>query len=222
MLALERTTASTWGATMPKARQIYQAVVRSAMLYGAAIWHQPTSNASKPKGLAAKLQKQQNQGLRTVLGAFMATPTRQLETESYVPPLDLWLNGRVARFQAKMGHSGIAQKIRDACSSIRTRILGRTRRRRLTSAQPITTPGTERKQWVEEWTGQPLPQWDWQEKKLVLQDWGKRWHAENRKLGRIVRPGTDPGNRRIVPENTPPTTQVLKLHVGLRKAETHY
>jgi hypothetical protein len=35
MLALQRTTASTWGATMLKARQVYQAVVRPAMAYGA-------------------------------------------------------------------------------------------------------------------------------------------------------------------------------------------
>ena len=83
---------------MPKARHIYQAVVRPALSYGAAVWHRHIGNASKPKGIAAKLQKQQNQGLRTVLGAFKATPIRQLETESYVPPLDLWLNGRVARF----------------------------------------------------------------------------------------------------------------------------
>ena len=74
---------------MPKARHIYQAVVRSALSYRAALWHQPTGNASKPKGPAAKLQKQQNQGLQTVLGAFKATPIRQLETELYMPPLDL-------------------------------------------------------------------------------------------------------------------------------------
>ena len=72
MLALQRTTASTWGATMPKARQVYQAVVRSALSYGAAIWHQPIE-ASKPKGPAAKLQKQQTQGLYIVLSAFKAT-----------------------------------------------------------------------------------------------------------------------------------------------------
>jgi hypothetical protein len=222
MLALQRITASTWGATMPKARQIYQAVVRSAMSYGAAVWHQPQSNASKPKGLAAKLQNQQNQGLRTVLGAFKATPIRQLHTESYVPPVDLWLNGRVARFQARTEHSGIAQKIRDACSSIRTRILSRTRRQRrqLASYALANTPGTKRKLWVEEWTGLPLEQWDWQEKKLVLRDWERRWHAEYRKLERIVRPGTDPGDRRAVPEDTPPTKQVLQLHEGLRKAES--
>src|SRR5271156_6574594 len=119
-----------------------------------------------------------------------------------------------------MEHSGIAQKIRDACSTIRTRILSRTNRRRQASAQPATTPGVERKRQVEEWIGLPLSQWDWQEKKLVLQDWERRWHAENRRLGRIVRPGTDLGNNRIVPEDPPPTKQVLNLHKDLRKAES--
>ena len=203
---------------MPKARQIYQAVVRSALSYGAAIWHQP-SKTGKPKGLAAKLQKQQTQGLRIVLGAFKATSARQLETESYVPPLDLWLNGRVARFQARLEISGLAQKIRDACSSIRTRILSRTRRQALAGAA-LATPGTVRNKWVKEWIGQPLEQWDWQEKKLVLRDWEQRWHAENRRLGRLVRASTDLGNRRVVPEDSPPTKQVLQLHKDLRKAES--
>ena len=119
-----------------------------------------------------------------------------------------------------MEHSGIAQKVRDACSTIRARILHRTNRRSQASAQPATTPGAERRLWVDGWIGQPLDQWDWRENKLVLRDWEKRWHAENRKLGRIVRPGTDPGGRRVVPEDTPPTKQTLKLHEGLRKAES--
>ena len=53
MLALQRTTASTWGATMPKARHVYQAVVRSALAYGSPVWHQPAT--SKAKGVTAKL-----------------------------------------------------------------------------------------------------------------------------------------------------------------------
>jgi hypothetical protein len=77
MLALQRTTTSTWGATMPKARQVYQAVIRSALSYGVSIWHQPS--LGKPKGLVVRLQKYQNQGLRTVLGAYRATPARMLE-----------------------------------------------------------------------------------------------------------------------------------------------
>jgi hypothetical protein len=155
-----------------------------------------------------------------VLGAFKATPIRQLETVSYVPPLDLWLNGRIARFQARMEHSGIAQKVRDAYSTIRARILRRTNRQSQAGAQLATTPWAERRLCAERWFGLPLDQWDWREKKLVLRDWEKRWHAGNGKLGRIVRPGTDPGGCRAGPENTPPTKQMLKLHEGLRKAES--
>src|SRR5450432_3506698 len=145
VLALQCITASTWGASMLKARHVYQAVVRSALSYRAALWHQPTSNVTKATGLAARLQVQQNQGLRTVLGAFKATPIRQLETESYVPPLDLWLNGRVARFQARIEYSGIAQKIRNAYNTIRAKILNRTNRRRQASIQYTPTPGEERR-----------------------------------------------------------------------------
>ena len=47
-----------------------------------------------------------------------------------------------------------------------------------------------------------------------------RWTKENTTRERVDRPGTDPGNRRIVPENTPPTQHILKLHEGLRKAES--
>ena len=39
--ALIRTTASTWGATFASARQIYSAVVRPALAFGAAVWHLP-------------------------------------------------------------------------------------------------------------------------------------------------------------------------------------
>jgi hypothetical protein len=58
--------------------------------------------------------------------------------------------------------------------TIRNQILRRTRRQRPASTQlasvQLTTPGTKRRLWVEEWVGKPLQQWDWQEKKLVLRD----------------------------------------------------
>jgi len=61
-----------------------------------------------------------------------------------------------------MEHLGVAQKIREACSTIRARILRRTNRRqqrqRQTSTQPATTLGVERKIQVEEWIRQPLNQ----------------------------------------------------------------
>ena len=96
MLTLSCTTASTWGATIEKAQHIYLAVIRPAISYRAALWHNPKE---KPlRGPAGKLAKHQNQGLQQVLGAFRATLIQQLETEAYVPPIDLWLNSRTARF----------------------------------------------------------------------------------------------------------------------------
>jgi hypothetical protein len=65
MYALSRASASTWGATMEKARQIYLAIIRPAVSYGAALWHRP--GKKRQKGPVAKLQKHQNSGLRQVL-----------------------------------------------------------------------------------------------------------------------------------------------------------
>ena len=103
---------------MLKARQVYQAVVRPAMAHGAPAWHRPAKAGRKPKGLAAKLQAEQNKGLRVVLGAFKATSTRRLEIEAYVPPIDLWLNGRIARYQARIDRSGIGRVIQNAYTAV--------------------------------------------------------------------------------------------------------
>ena len=175
MYALSRTTASTWGASTEKARHIYLAVVRPALSYGAALWHSPKEKALS--GPAGKLVKYQNQGLRQVLGAFKATPIRQLETEAYVPPLDLWLNGRIARFQAQLERTGIARQINDACTAIRIQLRTQRQRRRA----PPVTPAAKRRQWVEKWIGTPLEQLQGvHAKKLVLKDWRTRWEKAHR------------------------------------------
>jgi hypothetical protein len=101
-----------------------------------------------------------------VLGAFKATPIRQLETEAYVLPLDLWLNGRVARFQARLEKTGLARQIRNACTAIKMQLRLRTRNHQ----QAIDSPKAVRKQWAENWTGQPIEQWNEQEKRKVLED----------------------------------------------------
>jgi hypothetical protein len=80
--------------------------------------------------------------------------------------------------------------------------------------------GAERREWVERWIGMSLSQCDCWEKKLVLRDWGKRWHAENRRPGRIIRLGQTRGTAGSSPNDTPPTKQMLGLHEGLRKAES--
>ena len=151
---------------MEKARQIYLAVVRPAISYGATLWHWP--GEGRQKGPTAKLQKHQNSRLRQVLGAFKATPIRQLETEAYVPPLDLWLNGRMARFQARLERAGLARQIGDACAAIRTQL--RLRPQRRNQQATTNTLAATRKQWVEKWISQPIRQWDEREKQKVLQE----------------------------------------------------
>jgi hypothetical protein len=71
---------------MGKAQQVYLAVIRLAISSRAALWHCPRK---RRKGPATKLQKHQNSGLQQVLDAFKAGPIKQLETEAYVPLLDL-------------------------------------------------------------------------------------------------------------------------------------
>ena len=52
----------------------------------------------------------------------------------------------------------------------------------------------------------------------MQQDWKARWTEKSRRAEWIILPGTDPGG--TVPEDTPPNRAVLKLHSGLRKAES--
>jgi hypothetical protein len=52
--------------------------------------------------MATKLQLIQNKCLRVVAGAYRATPTRSLEIETFTPPLDLYLDGRLVAFQRRL------------------------------------------------------------------------------------------------------------------------
>ena len=51
--ALSRLAASAWGCSLLCAREIYTKVIRSALSYGAGVWHHPTEQ--KPKGIAKQL-----------------------------------------------------------------------------------------------------------------------------------------------------------------------
>jgi len=79
-----------------KARELFTAIIRSTMAYGAGIWHQP---ALQPKGLAIDLAPRQSKCLRIALGAYRATPVRSLETGLNVPSIDLYLTSVKAAFE---------------------------------------------------------------------------------------------------------------------------
>ena len=90
-------------------------------------FHKVTEPGGNAVGIAGSLRKEQSQCLRAVAGAYRATPVRSLETETFVPPLDLYLNGRVALFEGRIEESGMAQLIRDSCTTIARKLRNRRR-----------------------------------------------------------------------------------------------
>ena len=113
-------TASTWGATLQEARTVYQAVVKPAMTYAAAIWHAPQGTPGAKKSAVQQLQLVQNRCLRAVTGAYKATPTAVLESEAYMPPIDLALDQIVLQSRlirgthpaTKMGNERIRRNLK--------------------------------------------------------------------------------------------------------------
>ena len=78
-------------------------VIRSAIAYGAgAAFHTPTEKEGKPRGATKDFNRIQNACLKLVLGAYKATPARSLETEAACPLIDLYLNRRLAEFEARL------------------------------------------------------------------------------------------------------------------------
>ena len=166
--ALTRITALTWGASFTRARQIYSSVVRPALVYGAGVWHTPGRDSAR--GLAAKLQPIQNKCLRVVAGAYKATPIKALETETYTPPLDLYLDGRLAAFRDRLANSQVGRSIQEACKVIQRRLWNKKGRRR--GYRPI--PSLAKDDWAKTRAldlEKPI------ESKRTMEAWIYRWQA---------------------------------------------
>ena len=135
--ALTKISTSTWGATFPKARLVYTAVVRPAMTYGSTIWHTP-KDIKKSNGISNKLAVIQNKCLQTIAGAFKATPIPVLEAETYIAPIDIHLDQLQAQARHRLCQGGQNKFIINACNSIANKLKGRAGRKRA----PASTPGT--------------------------------------------------------------------------------
>ena len=66
-----------------------------------------TSIGGAPRGPAVRLEKEQNTCLRVVVGAYKAILIRNLEVETLVPPLDLYLNKRLAKFENRLAQPNL-------------------------------------------------------------------------------------------------------------------
>jgi hypothetical protein len=201
--ALSRVAAATWGATFQNARQLYTAIIRPAITYGAGTWHSTSDSPAKSKGLATRLATIQNQCLRIVGGAYRATPIRSLEVETHIPPIDLQLDYLNAKAQSRLEDAGHSLAIRQACATIRQRLArGRGRRRRAPK-----TPGQKREAWLRQWTGtengQPIGTW----KAILLQKWKERWASQ-------------PPPKHQGATYDPPDKRTLEIHKNLKKAES--
>lgn len=181
-------SSSTWGALFLKARQVYQAVVRPSFTYASPIWAplpspiplarpttpnlNPTVLASsllpkaKPKALLAipslslnKLEKLQNKALRSITGAYKATPIRALESETFILPLPLYLYNRAYKYQERIASSNYEKEKNEALFWIQKR----TRKRRpLQAFCPTLAPSiqpTLLEAWRKNWTIQPRDKW---------------------------------------------------------------
>jgi hypothetical protein len=120
--------------------------------------------------------------------------------ETFIPPISLYLDSRVAASQARLASSTSLQAIKSACAAIKRRLKFRPR-----GWDQKPTLGQAREAWVRQRAtdlgGDTIP-----EKERVIRAWTRKWE-------RIKRNDWDQIQR-------PPDRKILKLHQNLRKAES--
>lgn len=211
--ALYAIAASTWGVHLAGARLIYVQVIRTAIAYGASTCHTPTAPGGKPKGLARALAPEQTRALRVVGGAYKATPTRLLESELGVPPLDIYLNERVAAYHERIENQQTARLIRTA-SAAAARWIKRKKRK-----TPWRKPMQELKSWATAWMP-PTFEAQWGPGSAPVRstiEWNARWNRLD--LESMDQRTT---NRRQAAETEPIFSgqATARLHHGLNKYES--
>ncbi|EAQ90760.1 hypothetical protein CHGG_02695 [Chaetomium globosum CBS 148.51] len=222
--ALSRIVAKTRGMGLAKVREVYTKCIRSALAYGASSFYIPTDVGGEPakKGITKTLGKAQNKSLRIVAGAFKSTPIRNLETEAWVPPLDLYLNKRLADFENRLqrpdlddgqgGKKTAASVVLTACRKIQQRLSSeRGNRSRPRTLGPQGPTAVERAAGtVMRWTGGIVDT-----NRVVEEAWKARWLKE--RDGRAIgRPADDFDHQ----EETLFPNETLRRHDGLSKAKS--
>ena len=139
--AIKCLTGSTWGATFSRCRTVYTAVVRPMLTFAAPIWHHPKGTSNATNTLVKVLNPLQNDGIRTSLGAFRATPIPVLEVEAAVPSIQDHLDHLVLKDKALRGTHPVTVK---GNRVIRRRLRGKRGRVRAY----VPTPTEEKEQWA--------------------------------------------------------------------------
>jgi hypothetical protein len=226
---LFRIKASTWGASLRVSRLLYTAVVHPAITTGCPAWWAPPSTPFFRKEVGEELQKIKNCCLRTVSGAYKATPVRSLQAEVGVASSSLHLDGRQARSRLRSAESRIDKVIGEGISKVK-RFLSSTRtrprrprapRNRQTASNPCppTPPAADpaplaasQLSWAQQWVPEDDPRRPAALSTRALRKINALW------LQQWLSSAKSPPNADLI--EAPPGTDVLKLHEGLRKAES--
>src|SRR6201999_2429042 len=118
--ALKRVTTSTWGASFARARLLYNSAVWPTITYGTEGWFEP--EITKHGKVIQAISKVQASGMRVVAGAFRATPIRELEPETFTPPLDVYCSELRARHIRRTYSSPVGMFIKEQCRMISSRL----------------------------------------------------------------------------------------------------
>jgi hypothetical protein len=222
--ALSRIAAKTWGLGLAKPREVYSKCIRSALAYGASSFHLPTEKGGRPatRGITMDLGKAQNKSLRIVAGAFKSTPIRNLETETWVPPLDLYFNKRLADFEARLrmpalddgqgGKKAAGSIVQAACDKLYRRFNSRRNSRGRPRAFGPQGPTAVEKSaiTIASWTGGTS-----NTDRTVEEAWRERW-LEERQGRATTRPADDFDHQ----QETLFRDSTLQGHEGLNKAKS--
>ena len=84
----------------------------------------------KSNGISNKLAVIQNKCLRTIAGAFKATPIAVLEAETYIAPIAIHLDQLQTQARHRLCQGGQKKFIINACNSIANKLRGRAGRKR--------------------------------------------------------------------------------------------
>ena len=97
--AIRSIAASTWGASLLDARKLYRGAIRPVLAYGALLWYPKDSD--KVASLRKSLESIQGSFLRAITGAYKAASIEALEIETFIEPLDLYLEKSASQGAAR-------------------------------------------------------------------------------------------------------------------------
>ena len=116
--AINRLTASTWGATHKRGQQLYKTSVRPVITYGSSVWHTPEGITGHSKPNLAKLATFQNECLRRITGAYKATPIPELQHEAGIPAIDTQIEAQILSSQISQASTEETGLIEKECKRI--------------------------------------------------------------------------------------------------------